>query len=85
MASHAWTMHCYLYTGVLCSVVNFVVQFYLRARENKFCLEIYPGVHFVMIYIFEFHIFEYTFSNFYILLYFFSVMCIRKSMKCLYR
>ena len=46
---------------------------------------IYPKVNFVMIYIFEFYIFEYTFSIFYILLCLFSVMFIRKSMECWYR
>ena len=33
--------------------MNSVVQFYLRAGENKFLIVIYPKVHFVMLYIFE--------------------------------
>ena len=50
-------------------VVNCVVQFCSRARENKFHIAIYPKVSFVMIYIFESYIFEsyifeYTFLNF---------------------
>ena len=32
-----------------CSVMNFVVQFQLRARENKFRIAIYRKLHFVMI------------------------------------
>ena len=57
----------------------------LRARGNKFPIAIYPRVYFVMIYIFKLYVFEYTFSNFYILLCLFSIMFIRKSMKCWYR
>ena len=45
-------------------VVNCVVQFCSRARENNFHIAIYPKVSFVMIYIFESYIFEYTFLNF---------------------
>ena len=63
-------------------VVNFVVQFYLRARDSKFHFVINTKRHFVMIYIFELNIFEYTFSNFYILVCFFPVMFIRKSIEC---
>ena len=73
---------CALRCAVLYSVMNFVVYFYLRERENKFQIAIYPKVHFAIIYIFEFCIFEYTFSSFYILLHLFSVMFIRKSMEC---
>ena len=46
--------------------MNLFVQFYLRARENKFRIVIYRRVYFGMI-----HLFEYTFSNFYILLFIF--------------
>ena len=46
--------HCTLWCAGLCSVVNFVVKFYLRIRENKFHIVIYPKLLFVMIYIFEF-------------------------------
>ena len=53
--------------------MNFVVQFYLRARENKLCTVIYPKVHFVIIYTFEFYLFEYVFSSCYILLCLFSM------------
>ena len=62
--------------------MNFVEQFYLRARDNKFHIIINPKVDFVMIYIFEFFIFEYTFSNFYFLLFLFPVMFIQKSIQC---
>ena len=67
---------------MLCSVTNFAVQSYLRAMENKFGIVIYPKINSVMIYIFEFYIFEYTFSNFYILLCLFSIMFIQRSLKC---
>ena len=76
------TLRCALRCVVWCSVVNFVVQFYLRTRENKFHVAIYPKVHFVMIYIFKFYIYEYTFSNLCIFLCLFSVIFIRKSMEC---
>ena len=49
-------------------VVNCVVQFCSRAREKKFHIAIYPKVSFVMIYIFESYIFEYTFLNFLVLI-----------------
>ena len=62
--------------------MNFVVQFYLRARDNKFHIVINPEVDFVMIYNFECFIFEYTFSNFYILLCLFPVKFIGKSIEC---
>ena len=55
-ATH-YALRCALRCEVLCGVMNFAVQFYLRARENKFRLVIYPKVHFVMIYIFEICIF----------------------------
>ena len=54
---------CAFLCAVLCSVVNFVVHFCLMARENKLHIVMYPKIHFVVIYIFE-----YTFSRFYILL-----------------
>ena len=69
----------------LCSFVQcyeFCCAVLFEDKENKFLMVINPKVHFVMIYIFEFYIFEYTFSNFYILLCLFSIMFIRKSMKC---
>ena len=53
------TTRCALSYSVLCTAVNFVVQFYLSSRENKFHIVIYPKVHFMMIY---------TFLSFYILL-----------------
>ena len=60
----------------VCSVVNFVVQFYLRARENKFHILVDPKVHVVKMYIF---------SNFFILLYLFSATFIRKSVEPWYK
>ena len=56
----------------VCSVVNFVVQFYLKTRENKFHILVDPKVHLVKMYIF---------SNFFILLYLFSATFIRKSVE----
>ena len=50
---------------VLGSVVNFVAQFYLRSRENKFCIVIYSRVHFAMRYIFKFYIFAFLHSRVY--------------------
>ena len=44
--------------AALCSVMNFAVKFHLKARENKFRIVIYPRVHFIMICIFKFYIFE---------------------------
>ena len=61
--------------------MNFGVQFCLRARENIFDIVIYPNEHFVMIYIFEFYVFECTFSNFYIFLCLFSAIFIQKAME----
>ena len=48
--------------AALCNVVNDVVQFYLRVRENKFRNVMYPKVRFLMIYIFKFYIFGYLHS-----------------------
>ena len=36
------TLRCAFCCEVLCSAVDFVVQFYLRARENKFHIARYP-------------------------------------------
>ena len=47
---------------MLCSITNFAVQSYLRAMENKFGIVIYPKINTVMIYIFEFYIFEFLHS-----------------------
>ena len=56
--------------------MNFVVQFYLRTRDNKFHIVIYLKVHFVVICNSNF-----TFSIFYILLCLFSIVFIQKSME----
>lgn len=56
--------------------MNFVVQFYLRARDNKFHIVIYLKVHFVVICNSNF-----TFSIFYVLLCLFSIVFIQKSME----
>ena len=49
-----YSLCCALRYAVLSRVVNFVVQFYLRKRENKFHIVIYSKEHFLIIYIFEF-------------------------------
>ena len=81
------TLPCALRCAVLCGDVNFVLKFYLRPRENKFQIVIYPkiiskfcnDIHFRTLH------FQYTFSNFYILLFLFSVMFLEKSMECWHR
>ena len=78
------TLPCALRCAVLCSDVNFILKFYLRPRENKFQIVIYPKIHFVMIYIFELyiliHIFKLLHSPVFI-----SVMFLEKSIECWHR
>ena len=52
--------------------MNFVMQFHLRARENKFRIVIYRRVCFVMIHNFKFYIFEFLHSLAFIFHHFYS-------------